>query len=135
VAGKAAARGALRRTKAAPKRSRRRPIPPPDLDRARRRLPDDERLEVEAASPPESPPGSDSRELLSAPTGHDELDQRLRLHPETSPGLTAGDTDARWEDAYASGDEAPGGDKPTPDPDRVGDIGRALGIRYNERQE
>ena len=49
--------------------------------------------------------------------------------------LTAGDVDAKWQDAYAIGDEAPGGDNPTPDQDRVDDIGKALGIQYNDDQE
>ena len=35
--------------------------------------------------------------------------------------MTAGDVDADWEEAYAVGDEAPGGDNPTPDQDRVDD--------------
>jgi hypothetical protein len=52
-----------------------------------------------------------------------------------SPVLTGGDVDADWEDAYAVGDEAPGGDNPTPDQDRVDDIGRALGIEYADNEE
>ena len=49
--------------------------------------------------------------------------------------MTGGDVDADWEDAYAVGDEAPGGDNPTPDQDRVDDIGRALGIEYQDNEE
>lgn len=75
------------------------------------------------------------RMFQAARTGHDELRSRLRQHTETSPELTAGDPDARWEDAYAVGDEAPGGDNPTPDQDRVDDIGKALGIRYRDDEE
>ena len=60
---------------------------------------------------------------------------RLQRHTETSPALTANDPDARWEDAYAVGDEAPGGDNPTPDQDRVDDIGKALGIQYRVDEE
>jgi hypothetical protein len=56
-------------------------------------------------------------------------------HTETSPELTGGDVDADWEDAYAVGDEAPGGDNPTPDQDRVDDIGRALGVEYQDNEE
>ena len=56
-------------------------------------------------------------------------------HTETSPALTGGDVDASWEDAYAVGDEAPGGDNPTPDQDRVDDIGRALGVEYQDNEE
>ena len=56
-------------------------------------------------------------------------------HTESSPELTGGDVDADWEDAYAIGDEAPGGDNPTPDQDRVDDIGKALGIQYQDNEE
>ena len=49
--------------------------------------------------------------------------------------LTGGDIDAKWEDAYAVGDEAPGGDNPTPDQDRVEDIGKALGVTYEDNEE
>jgi hypothetical protein len=63
------------------------------------------------------------------------LKAALARHTETSPTLTAGDLDARWDDAYAVGDEAPGGDNPTPDQDRVDDIGRALGVVYEDAEE
>ena len=33
------------------------------------------------------------------------------------------------------GDEAPGGDNPTPDQDIVDDIGRALGVQYQDNEE
>ena len=73
--------------------------------------------------------------LSSAHAGHDALRAELRQHTEAGPELTAGDLDAKWQDAYAVGDEAPGGDNPTPDQDRVEDIGRALGIEYQDDQE
>lgn len=117
------------RTPVAPKPTR--AEPPTTLARSRRTLPDDERLEGELV------PGGlpDDRMISSARTGHDELQQLLRNHTETSPRLTAGDVDAKWQDAYAVGDEAPGGDNQTPDQDRVEDIGRALGITYADDQE
>ena len=43
--------------------------------------------------------------------------------------------DADWESAYSSGDEAPGGDNPTPDQDVVGEIGGALGLTYDASEE
>jgi hypothetical protein len=49
--------------------------------------------------------------------------------------MTAGDLDANWALAYSSGDEAPGGDNPTPDQDVVDDIGHALGIEYEPTEE
>jgi hypothetical protein len=60
---------------------------------------------------------------------------QLKSHNETSPALTGGDVDANWEEAYASGDEAPGGDNPTPDQDRVDEIGHALGVEYEDNEE
>jgi hypothetical protein len=63
------------------------------------------------------------------------MQEALHEHTETSPALTAGDVDADWQDAYAGGDEAPGGDNPTPDQDRVDDIGRALGVQYEDNEE
>lgn len=97
------------------------------LERERRRLPDAERLEPR--------PADDARLLSAARAGHDEMKAMMERHTETSPALTAGDVDAKWEDAYAVGDEAPGGDNPTPDQDRVDDIGKALGIQYQDDQE
>ena len=37
--------------------------------------------------------------------------------------------------AYSVGDEAPGGDNPTPDQDLVDDIGRAVGVEYQDNEE
>ncbi len=52
-----------------------------------------------------------------------------------TPAITAGDVDVDLENAYFSGDEAPGGDNPTPDQDVVDDIGRALGVEYQDNEE
>ena len=71
----------------------------------------------------------------AARTGRATLAHAKHAHTETSPALTGGDVDADWEDAYAVGDEAPGGDNPTPDQDRVDDIGRALGVEYADNEE
>ena len=110
-----------------PQRARR-PPNPSLLDRERRRLPESERSDF----PPDV---QDERLIAAARTGHDELQRALREHTETSPKLTAGDVDASWTDAYAVGDEAPGGDNPTPDQDRVDAIGRALGVQYQDDEE
>ena len=100
---------------------------PATLARERRKLADDERLGQATFT--------DDRLISSARAGHDELRTRLNQHTETSPALAGGDIDAKWQDAYAVGDEAPGGDNPTPDQDRVDDIGRALGIEYADNEE
>ncbi len=75
------------------------------------------------------------REASAARSGRHELWEARRDHTESSPELTGGDVDADWEDAYAVGDEAPGGDNPTPDQDRVDDIGKALGVVYQDNEE
>jgi hypothetical protein len=100
------------------------------LDRERRRLPDPERLGTELTRTE-----GDDRATAAARSGREELKAAIARHTETSPALTAGDLDARWDDAYAVGDEAPGGDNPTPDQDRVDDIGRALGVTYDDNEE
>ena len=56
-------------------------------------------------------------------------------YTEAGPALTGGDVDADWEDGYSEGDEAPGGDNPTPDQDVGEEIGRALGVEYEDGEE
>lgn len=63
------------------------------------------------------------------------MEERLSEHTSTSPAMTGGDVDADWESAETVGDEAPGGDNPTPDQDVVEEIGRALGIEYDDDEE
>jgi hypothetical protein len=111
----------------APKRSAI-PPPPATLQRERRRLP-------EAEAEMFNDVNDDSRLMSSARAGHDELRSEMKKHTESSPALTAGDVDAKWQDAYALGDEAPGGDNMTPDQGRVDDIGKALGIEYADDEE
>ena len=71
----------------------------------------------------------------AARSGRRKLQDTMGEHHETGPALTGGDVDADWEDAYAVGDEAPGGDNPTPDQDIVDDIGKAVGIEYQDNEE
>jgi hypothetical protein len=102
----------------------------PGLERERKRL-----REVEESVP--GPPSSLNldRHGSAARSGRAALGRAKRKHTETSPAMTGGDVDADWEDAYAVGDEAPGGDNPTPDQDRVDDIGAALGVTYQDNEE
>lgn len=125
---KVLARKATPKPKAAPKpKAKALPIPA-RLMRERKRLPEVEQEEFTGT-------GADARLLSSAHAGHDELREQLRTHTEASPELTADDVDARWQDAYAVGDEAPGSDNMTPDQDRVDDIGKALGVQYDDDEE
>ncbi len=75
------------------------------------------------------------RTASAARSGRRELLERHEEHTETSPVLTGGDVDADWESAYSVGDEAPGGDNPTPDQTLVDDIGTAVGIVYEDSEE
>jgi hypothetical protein len=102
---------------------------PPGLNRERRTISDDERVP--------SPPSSLDldRSASAARSGRRELLEKYEEHTETGPALTGGDVDADWESAYSVGDEAPGGDNPTPDQDIVDDIGRAVGVQYQDNEE
>lgn len=71
----------------------------------------------------------------AAKTGRAEMNERLAKVTSSSPALTSGDVDADWQSAESVGDEAPGGDNPTPDQDVVDEIGRALGVEYDDDEE
>ena len=101
----------------------------PALDRERRRLP-------EADVVPSPPSSLDlNRTPSAARSGQAEIAEHLADHTETGPEITGGDVDASWESAYSTGDEAPGGDNPTPDQDVVDEIGRSLGLVYEDTEE
>ena len=136
VARKVAARTAAPRAaaKAPPSKAQARKAPPavrkaPALNRARRTIADDDLVQA-----PPSTLDLDRR-ASAARTGRREMKERFDQHTETSPALTGGDVDADWESAYSVGDEAPGGDNPTPDQDVVDDIGKALGVQYDDNEE
>ena len=101
----------------------------PSLNRERRTIRDDDIVQT--------PPSTldFDRSASAARSGRRELRDRYAEHTETSPALTGGDVDADWESAYSVGDEAPGGDNPTPDQDLVDDIGRAVGVEYQDNEE
>src|ERR1051326_951005 len=80
----------------------------PRLNRARRTLGDDT--------------------VLTTPPSSLNMDRR-------GSGGGRGDVDVDVEDAYFTGEEAPGGDNPTPDQDVVDDIGKALGVEYADNEE
>ncbi len=83
-----------------------------------------------------SPPSSLNldRHPSAARSGRDAAEQKAS-RGGIAPAITAGDADVSLEDAYFSGDEAPGGDNPTPDQDIVDDIGKALGVEYQDAEE
>jgi hypothetical protein len=71
----------------------------------------------------------------AARSGRAALNASLREHTGMTPELTGGDVDADWENAYFSGEEAPGGDNPTPDDNVVDDMGKALGVEYQDNED
>jgi hypothetical protein len=85
----------------------------------------------------QSPPSSLDlvRRGTAARTGRAELAERRHNEQGLSPDIAAGDLDVNLEDAYFTGDEAPGGDNTTPDQDVVDEIGRALGVEYDDNEE
>jgi hypothetical protein len=137
-AAKRSARAARRTTKAAKARKSTKPFGrPPARNKATRtkaaRL-DRERRILEEGVP--TPPSSldMNRRGTAARTGRAEMAETLEDH-RTMAGLNGGDVDVNLEQAYFTGDEAPGGDNPTPDQDIVDDIGKALGVQYEDNEE
>jgi hypothetical protein len=132
VAKKVAAKKVATKKVTAKKAVAKSPVPvrtAPGLNRERRTIRDDDIV-------PTPPSSLDfDRSASAARSGRRELRERYDEHTETSPALTGGDVDADWESAYSVGDEAPGGDNPTPDQDLVDDIGRAVGIEYQDNEE
>jgi hypothetical protein len=134
AARKQTARKATRRTSArSPKASARSPKAAgvarkaPRLDRARRTI--DEIV----PSPPSSL--NMNRRGSAVRTGRAEVAERRLEHAGMSTAITGGDVDVDLENAYFTGDETPGGDNPTPDQDVVDDIGKALGVEYQDNEE
>lgn len=127
AAKKKAAKPAKRATakKAAPRKAAA-PAKKPNLDRPRKTVADIHGI----------PSSLDAnRGPSAAKSGRAEMKDRLSKNTGAGPALTSGDIDADWESAEAVGDEAPGGDNPTPDQDVVDDIGRALGVEYEDDEE
>lgn len=112
----------------AAKRARRPARVAPGLDRERRRVPDDDY----SWSPPSS---EELDQSATVRTGRHDLQEKYEEHGGTGSVIAGGDVDADWESASSVGDEAPGGDNPTPDQDIVDEIGRALGVEYDDAEE
>jgi hypothetical protein len=119
---KPAARTAPKAARQAPKTATK----SPRLDRARRTLDD---------TVPSPPSSLDlDQNASSARSGRAEFAQKVADHRGMTE-VTGGDPDVDIEDAYFTGEEAPGGDNPTPDQDIVDDIGKALGLEYEDNEE
>lgn len=122
---KAAATKAVAAKKAAPAKAQA-PAKKPNLDRPRKTVADIHGI----------PSSLDmNRSASAAKSGRAEMQDKFAKSTGAGAALTAGDVDADWQSAEAIGDEAPGGDNPTPDQDVVDDIGRALGVEYDDDEE
>lgn len=124
AAKRAAKRPARRAVKRAVKRAAKRP--------ARRRA-KKSRTPVETLRTPPSSLDMD-RSATAARSGRLALNENQRRHNKMA-AVTGGDVDADMESAYFSGDEAPGGDNPTPDQSDVDEIGHAMGVEYGDNEE
>jgi hypothetical protein len=98
----------------------------PRLERARRTL------EETVQTPPSSL--NMDRHGSAARTGRAEIAEQLRER-HGMEDVTGGDPDVDAVDAFFTGEEAPGGDNPTPDQDIVDDICKALGVQYEDNEE
>jgi hypothetical protein len=75
------------------------------------------------------------RSASAARTGRARLRGLQDELPQTDASMAGGDVDADAQSAYFVGDEAPGGDNPTPDQDVVEEIGAAVGLQYQDAEE
>src|SRR5581483_10871640 len=108
---KAAAGRTARKTSSARAKSRTRPAA-----KKRSRKPAGRTRTRRRAELVPTPPSSlnMNRRGTAARTGRAEIAESLEEHRGMT-GVTGGDVDVDAENAYFSGDEAPGGDNPTPD--------------------
>jgi uncharacterized protein DUF6335 len=84
------------------------------------------------------PGAPDSEAMIKddlAEMGRRLVEREFEKYHSVGPELTAGDMDARWQEAEDSGAETPGGHVTTPDQDNVDEIGRAVGMEFQDNQE
>ena len=67
--------------------------------------------------------------------GAAKLVHRLENDSLADPVITGGDVDAQWEGAQFSGDESAVSSMSTPEHNVVDDIGRAMGVTYEDAEE
>ena len=89
------------------------------------------RVESEIFEPSEEVKNEFDEAAQLGSAGQPQLLKKLRDHHATSPALSGGDIDAAWEDADV-GEESVGGGNPTPDQNVVEELGKAMGLNYEE---
>ena len=100
------------------------------MKRKQNALDDQTRRSVQDALDLEAEPEDNLAEI-----GRRLMKREFDKYHSISPGRTAGDVDASWQEAEDSGAETPGGHVATPDQDNVDEIGRAVGMEFQDNQE
>ena len=123
-----------RATKVARKQRARKPAPLIPVRSSPARLSRDRRILTDNVPTP--PSSLDMvRHGSAVRTGRAGMAEATAKTANLTPDIKAGDLDVNVEDAYFVGDEAPGGDNPTPDQEVVDEIGKALGVEYQDAEE
>jgi hypothetical protein len=91
------------------------------------------RMESEIVEPNEEVQHEFDEAAQLGSAGQQQLVDKLREHHSTSPELSGGDVDAAWEDADV-GEESVGGENPTPDQSDVEELGKAVGLAYQDSE-
>jgi hypothetical protein len=129
----------IRRAAVRPARATTKPFGPPPKDNAgtRQKAARLDRVRRTLEETVQTPPSSLDMERrgTAARTGRAELAESRHEHQGMPSSITGGDVDVDVENAYFTGDESPGGDNPTPDQEVVDDIGKALGVEYQDDEE
>jgi uncharacterized protein DUF6335 len=100
-----------------------------------RRKPDTDTDEAARRHEPDAPGSEAMIKDDLAEIGRRLVEREFEKYHSVGPELTAGDVDARWQEAEDSGAETPGGHVTTPDQDNVDEIGRAVGMEFQDNQE
>ena len=120
---------ARKRSRACPEAACRRFAPPPAT--ARPRAPDPRGNGADAAVLARHGPSWIGRSDRTRRNGRG----ARRTTPAWTRRLPAATSTSTSRTRTSAGDEAPGGDNPTPDQDIVDDIGKALGVEYQDNEE
>jgi Family of unknown function (DUF6335) len=94
--------------------------------------------DIDKVARPYEPGALDSETVVTdnlAEIGRRLVEREFEKYYSVGPGLTTGDMGARWQEAEDSGAETPGGHVATPDQDNVDEIGRAVGMEFQDNQE
>jgi hypothetical protein len=93
---------------------------------------------IDKVARPYGPGASDSETVITdnlAEIGRRLVEREFEKYYSVGPELTATGVGARWQEAEDSGAETPGGHVATPDQENVDEIGRAVGMEFQDNQE